>query len=208
MREKLDEQQVAVARVYARALLQLARKNGEEQAVLEEFDAMVEQFERQPRFESILDDPALKEGERSELIERVLRDRANDLVVNTLQVMNRKGRVGMFRALLQAYREELIELGGIVEASATTAVPLTEATREKLLETLGRFTGKKVLLDEDVDESMLGGMILLIGDQKIDTSVSRELAGAGKRLEARAAEELQAAPSDQPGRRQYLDLEG
>ncbi len=192
MHEKLDEQQVAIARVYARSLLELSKKNHEESTLLEEFESMVEQFERQPKFEQILGDPGVDEEERAEILERVLRSRANDLIVNTLQVMNRKGRAGLFRALVQAYREELELLQGVVEADVTTAAEISDALRKRLTEMLERSTGKKVLLNESVDSSLLGGMIMQLGDQKIDSSVARELRRVDKRFLERAAEERQA----------------
>lgn len=193
MREKFDEQQVAVARVYARALLDLARKHHEESALLEELEAMAEQFDRQPGFEKILADPGVDEEERAKILERVLRDRANDLVVNTLQVMNRKGRGGLFRPLIQAYREELAQLEGVLEATVTTAVALSEAHRKRLVDSLARFSGRKIVLEESVDDSLLGGMILRLGDQKIDSSVARELWRVAARLEKRASRELHTA---------------
>ncbi len=190
MHEKLDERQLAVARVYARSLLELARQSHEESAVLEEFDSMLEQFALQPRFEEILVDPGVDEEERAGILERVLRGRANDLVVNTLQVMNRKGRAGLLRALVHAYRVELEELQGLVKAKAITAVPLTEETRKRLIAALERRTGKKIVLHELVEKGLLGGMILRLGDQKLDSSVARELWRVGVRLDKRASSEL------------------
>lgn len=191
MRANLDEQQVAVARVYARSLLDLARVNGDEQLLLEEFHAMEEQFDRQPEFEALLADPGMGESDISVLLERVLRDRANDLIVNTLQVMNRKGRGALFRALVQAYEEEVERLEGVVKLSVTTAVPLSEAMRQRLIDTVATGTGKKVLLNESTDESLLGGMVLRRGDMKFDSSVARELWRVGERLEEKGSEELQ-----------------
>jgi F-type H+-transporting ATPase subunit delta len=133
----------------------------------------------------------MDEGECALLLERVLRRRANDLIVNTMQVMNRKGRGGLFRALVHAYTEELEGIEGVVRGSVTTAVPLSKAMKEKLVEVLARGSGKTVVLDESVDESLLGGMVLRIGDRKFDSSVARELWRMGERLEDRGSEHLQ-----------------
>ena len=190
---QFDEQAVAVARVYALALLQLAQRNNEEEAVLEEFDAMLEQFDGQPGFERLLGDPAIDESERAAILERVLRDRANDLVVNTLQVMNRKGRSELLRPLVQAYREELAKLQQVVEAKAITAVPITDDIRARLIDALSRRTGKKIVLRESVDESLIGGMVLRLGDRKIDASIARELWRRSARLRERASEDLLTA---------------
>ena len=188
--QKLDEQQVAIARVYALSLLQLASANHQQEPVLEELETMLEHFDRQPEFERLFVDPAIDEEERAGILERVLRGRANDLVVNTLHVMNRKGRAGLVRHLAQAYRQELEKINDVIEATATTAVPLTAATRSRLVEALERFTGKKVLLDETVDDGLIGGMFLRLGDRKIDSSIARELWRVGVRLHERASEQL------------------
>ena len=198
MHDKVDEQQLAIARVYARSLLELARKNHEEESILEEFDTLWEHLRRQPEFEQVLYDPGVDEVERAEILERVLRNRANDLLVNTLQVMNRKDRTRMFRALVQAYREELEELQGVVEASATTAVPLPEETRKRLVEVLERRTGKKIVLHESIDETLLGGMTLRLGDHKFDSSIARELWRVGALLDERASSELHAEEMVEP----------
>lgn len=193
---RLDEQHVAVARVYAQALLGLAGEKGQEHDVLEELEVMLEHFDRQPGFEAILGDPAVDETARAEILERVLRDRANDLLTNTLQVMNRKGRSGLIRHLAEAYRDEVGRLDNQVEATATTAVPLSDDNRARLVEALARFTGKKVMLEEKVDDSLIAGMVLRIGDQKIDSSVARELWRVGSRLDERASDELSAAMTE------------
>jgi F-type H+-transporting ATPase subunit delta len=194
MHEKLDEQVVAVARVYARSLLELAQKNGEEQLLRDEFDAMVEQFDRQPQFEALLADPGMDEAAIAGMLERVLRDRANDLIVNTLQVMNRKGRGGLFRALVHAYNEELESLEGVVRLEATTAVPLSDDLKQRLIGTIATGTGKRVVLEESVDETLIGGMVLRLGDVKFDSSVARELWRVGERLEDKGSEQLQQMP--------------
>ena len=57
--QKLDEQQVAIARVYALSLLQLASANHQQEPVLEELETMLEHFDRQPEFERLFGDPAI-----------------------------------------------------------------------------------------------------------------------------------------------------
>ena len=189
---RIDDQQLAIARVYAKALLDLARAQGEHRELLEELARFEDELDRQPDFESFLADPVGDESDRGELLEKVLRGRASDLLVNVLQVMNRKGRLGLMRALVRAYVEEYEELEGILEVSATTAVPLTEEARMRLGRALGRLTEKEVLLKEAVDDSLIGGMVLEIGDRKLDASVAKELGRFGNRLMARASVELAA----------------
>lgn len=198
MRRKVDEQQVAVARVYARSLLELALERGSEREILDQLRQLGGELDREPSFERYLGDPGVDEGDRGQAIARILRGRADDLVVDTLLVMNRKGRGKLVRALVQAYTEELEKLEGVVEVEAVTAVPLGDAARRRLEKALAQHTGKKVLLEESVEPALLGGMVLRIGDRKIDSSVSRELARLRHRLLERAAERLHAGDAISP----------
>jgi F-type H+-transporting ATPase subunit delta len=69
-----------------------------------------------------------------------------------------------------------------VVAGVVTAVPLTEALAEKLQAELVRLAGKPVLLKSSVDESILGGAIVRMGDKVIDGSIRHKLEELRKRL--------------------------
>lgn len=201
---RVDVQQLAVARVYARALLGLGRDHDEQSDMLEELARLEDQLDRWPGFEQILSDPGLNEADRDGLVERIFRGRASDLLVNTLQVMNRKGRLGLARALVQAYILEYEELEGIIQVSATTAVPLSDEARVRLVKSLNKYTEKTIQLNEKVDKDLLGGMVITSSDRKIDMSISRELRRFGNRLLERASEEIQAGVAGAQ-RRNYVE---
>ena len=75
----------------------------------------------------------------------------------------------------EGYREEFENRTGRVTVSVRTAVALTENLWQQLLEAISRFTGREASLLETVDGSLIGGMILLVGDRKIDSSVAKDL---------------------------------
>ncbi|MDI6892237.1 MAG: ATP synthase F1 subunit delta [Actinomycetota bacterium] len=80
----------------------------------------------------------------------------------------------------QKLQEELSRLTGklmAVEtvAEVTTAVELTDELSKKLQAELSHLTGKKVLLRPNVDESILGGMVIRLGDKVIDCSLRHQL---------------------------------
>jgi F-type H+-transporting ATPase subunit delta len=72
----------------------------------------------------------------------------------------------------------------------TTAVPLSEAQRASLSKVFARFTGKQPELVERVDPSILGGLVVEVAGEKIDTSLAARLHDVGTDLAQRAAEEL------------------
>jgi F-type H+-transporting ATPase subunit delta len=186
---KPNEQEIAVARIYARSAFDLAERQGAEASLQEELQELVEQLDKEPAFENFLSSPLVEVGERRQMLDRLFKGRMSDTLLNTLQVMNRKGRSGLVRALAEAYRQEFEERTGRITVSVRTAVALSESLRQSLLEATSRLTGREASLQEAVDESLIGGMILLVGDRKIDSSVAKELRQLEERFLDRASQE-------------------
>lgn len=184
------EQELAIALVYAEALLGLAEEAGQSEAMMEELDALRVALDRQPSFESFLTSPLVDAEERRLALERIFRGRMSDLLLDALQVMNRKGRAGLARVLIEAYRGRLEELRGQVRVRVKTAVSLSGALRARLQVSVSEYTGKRALLEESLDETLIGGVVLQIGDRKIDSSVGKELRKLGRQLLERASREI------------------
>lgn len=195
MSAALDPQHLAVAGVYAEALLALAAAEGREDALLEELDGMVDLLDHQSDLERFLGSPLADPQQQRALLEKALRGRVSDILVDTLQVMRRKGRLELVRAVASTYRAQWLRLKGRVEVSVVTAVPLTAELRQALLEAANRATGKTAQILERVDPALLGGMVVRVGDQKLDRSVATEVARLGAALMARASSELLSGKS-------------
>lgn len=180
-----------VAQVYARALLGLAEEAEAAESVLEELEGLRALLDRLPELERLFASPLVEAEDKARMLEERLRGRAGDLVVDCLQVMNRKGRLGLVRELVTAYRELYEDARGIVGVRVVTAVPLTDEQRREIAEVASRITGKRARLDEAVDPSLLGGVVLYADDRKLDASVRRRVEEVGERLLARTVSEMQ-----------------
>lgn len=188
-----DERELAVGRVYAGAVLDLAERAGTAEVVLEELEGMSALLDRDPDFERALASPLVDADTRRDLVEKTLRNRASDLVVNSLQVMNDKGRLGLMRAFVESYRREFEDRNGITEVDVTAAEPLTAKQRQRAEQVASKWTGGSVRLVEIVDPGIIGGMVFKAGDRKLNRSVSRELDIMKTRLLERASQQIQAA---------------
>jgi F-type H+-transporting ATPase subunit delta len=182
--------ELGVPRVYARAILDLAAAGGGEDDLLGELDDLARLIAGDGELATFFATPLVEEQARSEAIETIFRGRASDLLADALQVINRKGRLALLPAIADAYRGELRRLRGRVDARVTTAVPLSQAQRESLQAALARFSGKAADLVEKVDPGILGGLVVEVGGEKIDSSLSNQLHDAGVMLAGRAAQEL------------------
>jgi F-type H+-transporting ATPase subunit delta len=120
----------------------------------------------------------------------LFRGQASDLLLDSLQVINRKGRLGQLRAIAESYRIALRDLRGWVDVHVRTAVPLDAAQRTRLQDVLAASTGKKPTLVERLDPSLLGGMVVEVAGKKFDASVASRLHDLSEALLARASREI------------------
>jgi F-type H+-transporting ATPase subunit delta len=185
-----SEQEIAIARVYAQAALSLAEPQGQSDEILAELENLTELMDRDPAFESFLGSPLVDTEERRAVLDRIGRGRISEILLDTLQVMNNKGRSGLARAFVEAFLQEYEELRGQVRVRVESAVPLTPALRNQLQETVSSYTGKTAKLEESVDPSLIGGLVVQVADRRIDTSVVKEIRGLGQRLLERASQEI------------------
>lgn len=198
---RVHEKQIAIARVYARAMLELAGEAEARERVVEELREVAAHAAGHHDFADFLASPLVDSADRAITIEKLFRGRLGDLVVDALQVINRKGRLALLPTIAAVSRDEDREMRGRIDARVRTAVPLDELLRSKLLRAVERLTGKQADLEESVEPELLGGMVLHVGDRKIDRSVRQELRGLAARLEERASREVLAAGD-------YFDVQG
>ena len=186
----VDERSLVLGRIYAKALLNLAEEQGKADELLDELNALAGYLEGHPEISELFGSPFVDVEERARSLEKVFRGHASDLLVDAMQVMNRKGRLGFMRTLARAYWLELRDRRGQMDVTVRTAVPLTPTLRERLNEAVAGFTGLKPVLIEKVDPSVLGGMVVVVAGTKIDTSVASRLRGLGAAFERRSSEEI------------------
>jgi F-type H+-transporting ATPase subunit delta len=186
----VDDRSLGLGRLYARSILDLAEEQGGADVLLDELTGLAQYLESNSELETFFGSPLVEDETRARTIEKIFRGRASDLLVDALQVINRKGRLGALRAIAEAYRQELRDRRGLVDAVVRTAVPLNDSLRAGLTDSLARFTGRQPTLIEKVDPALIGGMVVEVAGTKIDTSVASRLKGLGAALERRASEEI------------------
>ncbi len=186
MGERIDSRELAVARVYAFALLGLAEERGLADQVGAELEGLAQGVSSDRTLAGFLASPLVGEGERRAVLEKALRGGLEDLTVDALQVMSRKGRLALVPALAVSYRRELDRRRGRVDVAVASAVPLSPSLRARLQATLARVTGREPVLRERVDADLVAGLRLAIGDRQIDGSIAARLRRLDSRLLERA----------------------
>lgn len=182
--------ELALAKVYSKAMLDLAESQGQADDLLDELLALMEMLDKNAQLDAFMSSPTVDVAARAQTLEEAVRGKASDLLVDSLQVLNRKERLGLLRAVCETYRLAHEELRNIVDVHITTAVPLSDTLRAKIREVASKFAGKAAELVERVDESVLGGLTMRIGDEKFDTTVAMQLRQIGEAMQERASHEV------------------
>jgi F-type H+-transporting ATPase subunit delta len=153
---------------------------------LDEVEDGLFRFERilaaEPTLRAALTDRLLPSDRKLQLLHRLLDGKVADVTFALIEraVLAPRGRtiervLKEFSELAASRRERLI-------ARVTSAVPLTEEQQERLVEALRQSTGNDIRLQLLVDPSLVGGLVVRIGDEQIDGSVVRHLTEARRRL--------------------------
>lgn len=119
--------------------------------------------------------PRVSGQAKKETITKLFAQELESFVHNFLLLLVDKRREAALPAIITEYRKLANEARNIAEAEVITAMPLTTEEHSALMRKLSMVTGKNMMLKTRIDESILGGVIIKIGDKLIDGSVVRQL---------------------------------
>lgn len=188
--ERLDEKQVDIARVYSRAMYDLAESEGVTEDLLAELQDLLSLLHERDDLKGFFESPMVEQGEREKVLEKLFRGRSSDILANSLQILNKNGRLGFLNTIVEMFRETYQVHHGHIEVQVNSAAPLSDASKKALAAAVTRLAGREAVLVESVDESLIAGMVVRVGDRKIDTSVRTELRKLRHTLDERSALEI------------------
>lgn len=164
-----------VSKNYARALFDLAIEEQMVEEIGEEVEAIAKILESDKRFYEFFITPLIPKKEKVELIEKAFGGKVSKYSENFLKVLIENGRSNELLGIGSHYKKMQLEHFNMIEATAFTVLPLTELQHQKLVEKLEHETGKKVILVNTIDKSLIGGMLIKIGEKEIDGTVLNRL---------------------------------
>jgi len=178
--DTIDAGRQHLGTVYAKALLGAAEKAGQADMVVEELEAIVSDvLTKLPVLDETLKSPRLTVEERLPIIEKAFGGRVSPTTLTFLKVVSNHGRLDCLRAIARAARKQLNVARGRVEVRVETAYPLSNPIRERIAGRLRELLGREVILDAAVNQDLLGGLVVRVGDTVYDASLTARL----KRME-------------------------
>jgi F-type H+-transporting ATPase subunit delta len=165
-----------IARPYAQAIFDLAQGGNTLDGVEEELAGLARLAAQSGDFSRFLRSPVISAQQKAGALEKVLAEAGTEpMVANFLRVIARNGRLFALPAIIRTFRELAAAARGEATADVTSAAPLSEAQRQNLAATLRQKIGKTVTLNEHVDPSLIGGLVVKVGSRMIDSSLKTKL---------------------------------
>ena len=162
-----------VSKVYGDALFEAARDCGKMDEIFEEVQSIGVILEENAELQKILGNPRVMREDKEQMIETIFRGRVSNEIVELMKLMIEKGRYSKIDSVFEYFIGLVKEEKKIGIAYIATAVELSEAQTTKY---------ESFEMNYQVDASLIGGMVIRIGDRVVDTSIKTKLYELSKSL--------------------------
>ena len=182
----------AVARTYANAFLNAAAGVGVDDP-LEELGSFLEDvLDRHPEFRSVLLSGIVSRDEKVGMIDRAVAPHCSELFASFLRVLSGHDRLELLPLILAESIRLHDERSGRGRVTVSSADPLSDEAREKVRNRLNEILPFEPILEENVNPSLMGGLVIQVGDTVYDTSLRTRIKQLRELLHERALNEIQS----------------
>ena len=159
---------------YAKALLDLSLEKGWVEAVEKDLIRFVQVVKESNDFRIFLSSPVVRDDKKIAIYQKVF-EGFNPLTMQFFTLVTKNGREQLLPEIAAQFERQLMKNRGIVSGSIVSATPLTEKTKQEILDRIAPAFEGSLQLSESVDSSLLGGFVIRIEDKQIDASVANKL---------------------------------
>jgi len=163
-----------VARPYAQAAFDIARE-ADSLAKWSEMLGFAAVVSADNAMREAIDSPNLLVTEQAELFTQVCAEQLDDQASNFVKLLAENRRLTLFPEIAAIFEELRAEAEGTLEATVISAKPMSDTQQQEMADALKARFNREIILQVEVDESIVGGAIIRAGDTVIDGSVRGKL---------------------------------
>jgi F-type H+-transporting ATPase subunit delta len=161
---------------YAKSLIDLSTEQNSMEAMRADMISIVQVIDANPVLGAILNNPIIPLDKKAGILKNIFADKVHLVTQTFLNLIVSKGRAGIVYETAKAFMSQYNALKGIITAEVTSAIALTDLNRTEIIAIVKREVGaNEVIIKEKVDERLIGGFILKVGDRQFDASISSSL---------------------------------
>ena len=174
-----------VAKRYTKALFELAQEYKILDKVEKDMELIGKLINESQDFRDFLSNPLITETSKQEILRELLANRIQKVTFQFLELLAEKRRIAVLPAVVQQFREMLLEYQRILEGELISAVPLEKKQFESIKKHLEEMLGQTVTLQTKIQPEIIGGFVVRIQDLVIDNSIRLQLNKLREKLSAR-----------------------
>jgi F-type H+-transporting ATPase subunit delta len=161
---------------YAKSVLDLAIEKGQLDAVYNDMLFLRDVCRVSPELVSVLRSPIIKTDKKKKILDAVTTGKVSDITMTFNHLLMTKGREAWLPEIVTAFIDQYKQHLGIQTVKLITAVPISDAVKQSILDKIKADRQiQQIELNTEVKEELIGGFVLEIGDELIDTSVAFDL---------------------------------
>jgi F-type H+-transporting ATPase subunit delta len=164
-----------VAYRYAKALIDLANERGVVNEVNKDMSFFETICDENPSFVAVMANPIIRHDKKLNILNNIFKNNVNDVTFSIFNVLTKKNREKLIYPIAKEFQKIFQQQNGIQHVSISAASKLTDKQIEEFTNVISKSINKKIVLEEKIDESLIGGYVLRVGDTQIDTSVKKKL---------------------------------
>ena len=166
----------AVSRPYAEALMSIAQSNNVADKLDSDVRSLLNLIKESEPLQNFFANPFISGEDKKGVISKILSDDTNPIFRNFLMLLVDRRRITLVEDIAQEYLAKLRELNQTVLAEVISAVPLTDEQQQTIKEKVKSMTdAREVELDSTIDSDIIGGVIIKVGSQVVDSSLRGQL---------------------------------
>jgi F-type H+-transporting ATPase subunit delta len=166
---------IQVASRYAKSLLTLAIEKNLVEEFRKDFAMYMEVFHESYDFNLLMHSPIVQKGKKITVVEKIFKGKISEPMLSFFTLVIRKGREHGLDEISTEFLKQYDLYKQIQKATVLSATALTADARTKINDIVTKKFGKTVELTEKIDESLIGGFVLRVGDVQIDNSIKSQL---------------------------------
>ncbi len=169
---------------YAKSLLDLAIEKGQLEQVYADMQLLKQICKGNRDFVNLLKSPIVKADTKVKIIKAITAGKVTVITDSFIELLTRKTRESNLPEILNSFIAQYKGHKDIHTVSLTTAVPVSDAMRNTIIEQVKKASGyDKIELEEKVDANIIGGFVLQVGDKLVDASIAYDLKAIAKQFE-------------------------
>lgn len=167
---------------YANALISLAKDKNVTREVNDDMTLISETIANSSDLQAFLKSPVIKNTMKKNALLEIFKS-VNGVTAGLFQILIENNRLDILPLVAGNYNRLFNEMNGVQVAKVTTAIPLTPALEAKIQQKVKELTGNEAKIENIIDESIIGGFILRVGDIQYNGSVSSQLTNLKRELQ-------------------------